>query len=635
MARRFARFACLFFVVAFASSGCTSPWSSWSGSSWWGEDESTLEGPSEETLAELRKKAKRVGELTYAWNFNFQKVEGVALVTELDRTGSSPAANALRARLRKEMQTHKITDPDTILDSDKTSLVLVKGALPPAAKRGDRIDLVAVVPDGSETTSLEGGWMMSVRMRQMAVLDRQLREGEVLVNAEGSVLVDALFEEDSAAARKLKGRVLGAGEVQRDREIGLQIRSPDLKGSQAIIVAKAINSRFSAMDGSRKVGAAVAKDNRLITLKIPTSYSGNLGRFFQVIAAVPVNENASERTERLQLLAKQLLEPSSSGKAAIALEAAGKDAIALLEQGLGSPRPEVAFYAAEALAYLDEKGGVQMLRNAARDDARFRWHAITALSAMTHIEAYEALSEMLQDTDPETKYGAFRALRQRNENDPFIRGEKIRDEFHFHVVTSLSAPMVHFSRRERAEIVVFGHDQRIQDLKVAVFCGPGIMLKPMPGGGVLVTRFAANKDDRRIETSGELVEAMKAVVEVGGGYEELLAMAKQLKKANAWPGELVVDALPTPTKSSGYNAGDSSAAATPFPSLFDPDGNAVRRDSVRTEEYDGGSEETAKFDEANVESPETADASDSEEEETALETAAKAESGWSWWPSWY
>jgi hypothetical protein len=632
MARRLAPFA-FFFVVACASSGCTSPWASWSDSSWWGEDESTLEGPSEETLSELRKKAKRVGDLTYPWNLNTLKIEGIALVTELDRTGSSPPADYLRDRLRKEMQTHKITDPDAILDSDKTSLVTVKGLLPPAAKRGDRIDLFAIVPRGSETTSLQGGWMMSVRMRPMAVLDRELHEGEVLANAEGSLLVDALFEEVPTEADKLKGRILGGGEILRDREIGLQIRRPDIKGGQAILVAKSINSRFSAQDGSRKVGAAVAKDSQLISLNIPSNYRGNLIRFFEVLAAVPVNENASERTERLQLLSKQLLEPATSGKAAVALEAAGKDAVALLEQGLGSPRPEVAFYAAEALAYLDEKAGVQTLRDTARDDARFRWHAITALASMTHIEAYEALSEMLQDTEPETRYGAFRALRLRNENDPFIRGEKIRDEFYFHVVSSLASPMVHFARRERPEVVVFGHDQRIENLDRAIFPGPGIMLKPMPGGGVLVTRFAANKDDRRIETSGELVEAMKAVVEVGGGYEELLAMARQLKEAKAWPGELVVDALPTATRSSGYNAADSSAAATPFPSLFDPEGNALRRDGVKTEEYDGSSEKAPKGDKEGSGDGEVS--FDDDSEASAIETAAKAQSGWSWWPSWY
>jgi flagellar basal body P-ring protein FlgI len=633
MARRLALFAFLFVVVACASSGCTSPWASWSESSWWGEDESALEGPSEETLAELRKKAKKVGDLTYPWNLTAQKVEGIALVTELDRTGSSPQANLLRDRLRKEMQTHKITNPDEILDSDKTSLVMVKGLLPPAAKRGDRIDLFAVVPEKSETTSLQGGWMMSVRMRPMAMLKRELHEGEVLANAEGPILVDALFEEIPEDKHKIQGRILGGAEITRDREIGLQVRRPDLKGGHAITAAKAINSRFSALDGSRKVGAAVAKDNRIISLNIPNNYRGNMIRFFEVVAAVPVNENATERTERLQLLSKQLLEPSTSGQAAIALEAAGKDAVALLEQGLGSPRPEVAFYAAEALAYLDEKAGVQTLRHTARDDARFRWHAITALASMTHIEAYEALSEMLQDTDPGTRYGAFRALRLRNENDPFIRGEKIRDEFYFHVVTSLSKPMVHFARRERAEVVVFGHDQRIENLNVAVFCGPGIMLKPMPGGGVLVTRFAANKDDRRIETSGELVEAMKAVIEVGGGYEELLVMAKQLKEAKAWPGDLVIDALPTATGSSGYNAYDSAAATTPFPSLFDPEGNSLRRDGVKTEEYDGNSEGAAKGD--GEESGDEVSSSDEESEESAIETAAKAESGSSWWPSWY
>jgi len=56
-----------------------------------------------------------------------------------------------------------------------------------------------------------------------------------------------------------------------------------------------------------------------------------------------------------------LLDPITSAPAAIRLEALGKDGIDALHKGLAAEDEEVRFYAAEALAYLDDSAAAPPL----------------------------------------------------------------------------------------------------------------------------------------------------------------------------------------------------------------------------------------------------------------------------------
>ena len=86
------------------------------------------------------------------------------------------------------------------------------------------------------------------------------------------------------------------------------------------------------------------------------------------------------RVDRLQLLGKKLMDPTTAAQAALELEAIGSEAIGPLKEGLASSDPEVKFYAAEALAYLDDPAGAAPLAAAAKSHAAFRWHDASGLT---------------------------------------------------------------------------------------------------------------------------------------------------------------------------------------------------------------------------------------------------------------
>ena len=139
-------------------------------------------------------KVRLVGDLASPYGTAGLVVEAVALVTQLLGTGSDPPPSPLREQLIKEMQTHDVKKSTTTLASMETAMVLVRGVIPPGAKKGDTFDVEVYTPPRSKTESFRGGFLMQVRMREHKVLGNSLREGHVVALAKGEVIVDAFFE---------------------------------------------------------------------------------------------------------------------------------------------------------------------------------------------------------------------------------------------------------------------------------------------------------------------------------------------------------------------------------------------------------------------------------------------------------
>ena len=103
---------------------------------------------------------KYVSEYTHPYGMNYVKVEAVSLVTGLAGTGSDPPPTPQRASLLGEMNRREIANPNEVLASGNTSLVLVRAFLRPGIQKGDRFDVEVRVPTQSDTTSIRDGWLL-------------------------------------------------------------------------------------------------------------------------------------------------------------------------------------------------------------------------------------------------------------------------------------------------------------------------------------------------------------------------------------------------------------------------------------------------------------------------------------------
>lgn len=483
-----------------------------------------------------------VGDVAAAFGMLPVKVEAIGLVSGLPGTGSDPAPSPQRAALLDEMQKRGVTYPNQVLASPTTELVVVQAFLRPGIQQGDRFDLEVRVPSRSEATSLRGGRLLEGRLKEMAVLDR-IRAGKVLGLGEGPVLVDPAADGEADRVALTRGRILGGGVALESRKMGLLLKPGHQNVLTSARVGDAVNRRFHMFTAGVKQGVCKPKDDKYLELAVHPRYQDNIERYMFVVRSLPLLETPSQQLTRLALLERQLLDPITSSRATLRLEALGKPAVETLKKGLEASEAEVRFYAAEALAYLDDSSAVEPLAELAKDEPAFRAYALAALSAMDDFGAYDALRKLLHVSSDETRYGAFRALWAMNPHDALVAGENLAEQFSYHLLDTEGRPLIHVTRSYRPEVVLFGHDQQLAT-PVVLEAGKRILVNGQSPGQVTISRFVPNEPDQKRTVSNKLDEIIRAIVDLGGTYPDVVQVLQQAKSKNALPGRFKVDALP-------------------------------------------------------------------------------------------
>jgi len=503
-----------------------------------------LRSQSPEDLTEAISDVRLIEDTAVPYGLNYLKVEAPVLITGLPGTGSNPGPSALRSAVLAEMQTHHADKPNQVLSSLTTSIAVAHTLIPPGATKGDRADVeIRVAPD-SDTSSLAGGHLMPAQLREMAVLGGTIHDGHLQAAAAGPLLVDPTADPEKNPVALKKARVLGGARVLRERPMGLVLR-PDMENTLlSKQIGEVINARFYTYSKGVQVGVAKPKTDQFIELKVHPRYKDNIVRYIQVVRSISIRETPQQRLERMQLLQRQLLDPLTTQMAALRLEAIGRDAIRILKEGVADSDPEVRYYCAEALAYLDDPTGIETLARAARQTPAFRAHALTALSTMQDISSYDALRDLLGVDSVETRYGAFRALWAKDSRDPLVRGENLRGQFSYHLLETSGPPLVHISASRRPEIVLFRRDIRLSP-PLVLTAGRDLMINARRHDEIVVNRFAVGQgnDQQRI-VSTRLDDVIRAIVDLGGTYCDVAQVLQQADAHGALQARLAVDALP-------------------------------------------------------------------------------------------
>jgi len=486
---------------------------------------------------------KYIGDACGIFGLNYAKVEGIGVAVNLKGTGSNPKPGGQRDHLAREIKAKSNDiDIEKMLASTNTEMVLMKGLLPPGIRAGEKFDIEIGTLPGTEATSLEGGMVMQTNMRPMEQLGKAVKQGHIEALGKGSILIDGLFESRNDKPNQMHGYILGGGTALKDRELGLNIRGEQFDIKTTTMIARAINARFTHADNTGRHGVAEPKTDRYIVLVIPDSHRHNIGRYLQVIINIAHSESASQRLMRMEQLTEDIFVPHKSAVTALRLEALGNDGIPILNRALKSENLEVKFQAAQALAYMGEINGIEHLRFVAETEPAFRWHALTALASLKQSEAGTALAELLHVPSAETRYGAFDALRTRSASDPLVAGQWIGDFFLHRVPSPTKEPMLHFSRRQRPEIVVFGDHQTVgHDF---LYVESGLTVKAIDDGKVSITRYSSTGKEERKVCSNRVADLTVTLAKSGMGYGDLLKMFRFAKNNQTLNSRLAVNATP-------------------------------------------------------------------------------------------
>ena len=130
-----------------------------------------------------------------------------------------------------------------------------------------------------------------------------------------------------------------------------------------------------------------------------------------------------------------------------------------------------------------------------------------------------------------------------NEKDPLVRGERLSDQFSYHVLDTMGPPLVHVTRSYRPEVVLFGQDQRLQTPFV-IEAGTDIIVTGKDDR-ITAARFTANQPDQKRVVSTKVDECIRAIVELGGTYPDVVQALQQAKSKGVLASRFAIDAVPS------------------------------------------------------------------------------------------
>jgi flagellar basal body P-ring protein FlgI len=524
------------------------------------------------------KAQETVGDLAFVVSRGEMKVEGVGLVVGLDNTGADPPVSYYRKQLVDEMSKAGVEKAERLLASPQVSMVMVRLTIPIGVDPKDHLDVQVEVPPACATKSLAGGYLLLTRLREVLIAGGSPRGGPEVALAQGPVMIGTPTKPNDPKV----GRVLGGGRVKKDFPYTLGIKDTRKSFHTSRLLESVVNQRFHQTEDGHQKGVATAKTDSYLVLKVPTIYHQNQEHFFRVVQLLPVLDSPELRIRRVATWSKELLDPTTAGLAAMKLEGLGATTAESLQAGLKSSNAQVRFFSAESLAYLNDPAGVEVLGNTIIEQPEFRPYALAALAAMDQPASHLKLRKLMDEPEIQVRYGAFNALRTLDPNDPFLgrvrvlddprpdddeidspdamalaitsasmrRRLKPEDPFFLYVVDSEGPPLVHVSRSRRAEIVIFGRQQKLL---------PPIVL----GAGHILLNAAQNDDkielskivpskfgdaDSKIATSLELGDVLRRTANLGASYPEIVSILENASRQLNLPGQLVVDAVPSSSR---------------------------------------------------------------------------------------
>lgn len=546
------------FAVTLSLSGCSSLWR--------GKTDETDQGSGLRELMKAPAPPDLVREATVPQGMRPIQVDGVGAVNGLPGTGGPANPSSYRDQLLDEMKRHDVADPNHFLERNDTAMVRVRASIPPGARRGDSVDIRILAPKESQVSDLHGGRLLDTRLRQQQVLQNAVRESEVLAIAIGPVLTRADYHPGTDAAMRVEGNILNGGRVQVTRKLGLVLRPKYQHVKMAAAISSAINQRFFFFDGTTRRGISKAMEDDYIEIDVHPRYRDNLVRLMDVVQTISVKPESADTQERLADLAERLARPSTARDAALQLEGIGESAVPTLLEGAKSSNPELRFYAAEALAYLDRSEAIEPLEEAAREVAAFRPQALLALQGLDQQLAIDALQRLISEPSLETRYGSFCAIRRRIDGKRTLAGKAL-GSFWLYRVPSTAQPAIVVSLRESPEIVLMGETTSVSIPEFIRLPG-GWLIKPEPNSPdkLRISRFQPGRKDQRATVSSSVQALIEGIVAVGGGYGDVIAVLRTAKDEGYLADQLAIDPLPKSTR-------------TYFRNEASNDGPSISRDS--------------------------------------------------------
>ena len=379
------------------------------------------------------------------------RLEGYSLVVGLRGTGSAECPPQIRAYLAQHLLTQfpgRTINIERFIGGSDTAVVLVEGIMPAVASRNEYFDVRVTALGGTQTTSLEGGFLLGTELKTVGTFGIKTK---VVADARGPVFIDKI---STSEMNKRIGYVLGKGKVLDEYKVTLVLGEPDF------ITTNNIRNRLNELFGDGT--AKVVLPGRL-EVKVPAKYREQKQRFISIIKATYLTQNTEVIRERIKTFIRKLAALQDADASEIALEAIGNQSLSGLVVLLNVSNEQVRLRAARCMLNLGSDAGLVTLRQIAMD--RGSAYRVEALESITtgarRNDAARISQRLLRDDDFHIRLAAYEQLRKLD--DIAVTQERIAGNFYLEQIVQTPHKTIFVSRSGQPRIVLFGAPIRCSD----------------------------------------------------------------------------------------------------------------------------------------------------------------------------
>lgn len=409
-------------------------------------------------------------------------VSGFGLVVNLDETGdNTQVPTPVREYMVREMVKRGFgsklmpgferTMPEDVLRDPRTAIVRVDALVPPGARRGDFVDVRVSALPASNTTSVARGELYRTELKVGGANPMAPGKAiDVIAMAQGPVLVNpayALATKEEATTppvrRSLRtGWVLDGGQLQQGRPLVIRIRQPERRVAR--LVEGRIENHFASYKESQRDRIAAAEDEAIVRVTMPSRFRGDWNHFAGVLTHLYFDSSPSFVVRKSQELAAEAVKPDAPLlDISFCWEGLGEGALPFITPLITHERPEVAFAAARAAAFLNDPAAPVALAGMARTNGHpFQLNAVQALGSLRPSPVVAGLLRQLLDVEQTSvRVEAYRVLAKHR--DPAVISRVIDERFVLDIVPAGGAPLIYASRTGMPRIALIGPRPSVQE----------------------------------------------------------------------------------------------------------------------------------------------------------------------------
>ena len=475
------------------------------------------------------------------------RLEGYGLVVGLKGTGSGECPPNIRTYLGQHLQTlfpGRRIDVAKFISGSDTAVVLVEGIMPMIASKNENFDVRVSVLEGTQTTSLEGGWLLGTELKPTGTFGVATK---IVADAKGTVYLDKF---GVSQINEKAGYVLAGGKVLDEYNVTLELKDSDFR------MTNNIRNRLNELFGD--VTARVILPGRL-EVKVPAKYKEQKQRFVSIIEMTYLAHNAEIISERIKTYVGKLAVLQDADSSEIALEAIGNQSLGGLGMLLKAANEEVRLRAARCMLNLGSDAGLGTLRQIAMDgSSAYRIVALESITAGARRNDSVRISQrLLRDNDFRMRLTAYEQLRKLD--DVSVVQELVGNNFYLEQIAQTQQKTIFVSRSGQPRVVLFGAPiECIAGTFVRSKDGNITINAPLGQGHVSIIRKHPHRPGVvvQLKSSFELSDIIRTLCEkppeegkpgrggLGVPYADVIALLKLMSDKGAVKAEFWAGALP-------------------------------------------------------------------------------------------